>query len=139
MSLLYKDISSATTPIVNLSATDIDAINANQNSLVLDLHLPVPMTINLPSIASLLNSTNPNSAPSGAGAMTFFVKGNIVSNVTTIPVTGVTLVPALGDDICGSTVGMPVSGIGTCFHLFIAGIHRWGYLVCQVIAPPPIF
>jgi hypothetical protein len=129
MGFLYKDLSSATTPIVNLASTDIDAINANQNSLVLDLHLPVPMTINLPSIASLLNSSNPNSAPSGAGAMTFFIKGNIVTNFA--PAGNVTLVPALGDDICGRTIGTSVAGVGTCFHLFIAGIHRWGLLVCQ--------
>lgn len=73
MPLMYKKLKATDSP-VNLSSTNIDAINANQNSLVLDFDISGgSINVNLPSIQSLLFGIN-----SGAGAMTFYIKGTIL-------------------------------------------------------------
>ena len=71
---LYKSISFADSPLV-LSPSNLDALNANQNSLVLDCDLSTgSIVLNLPTIESLIVGENGN----GAGGMTFYIKGTIL-------------------------------------------------------------
>jgi hypothetical protein len=126
--MLYKTITPADSP-VNLTATAIDAINSNQNSLVLDVSVHLgSVVINLPSINSLLNNSDSGTTNAvGAGGFSFFIKGNIYANAPSP--TALQFVAANGDDICGAP-SQATGTAGTCFHIFIAGLNRWGMLVC---------
>ncbi len=74
MSLLFKRVTSADSPL-NLLASNLDAINRNQNALVLDLDISGgSIVINLPTIESLILGENND----GAGAMTFYISGTIL-------------------------------------------------------------
>lgn len=124
--MLYKSIAFANSPF-HLTSADIDAINANQNSLIMDCDLTLDVTLNLPSINSLLFGSNTNASTVsgvGGGGMSFYIKGNINRGANNLRI-----VPASGDDICGVS-SATIAGLGSCFHLFISGIHRWGLLTC---------
>ena len=131
MGLMYKKVVFADSPLT-LTAPIIDGGNSNQNSLVMDFDLTGGSVIlNLPSINDLLFQVNSGEG-SGAGAMSFYVKGNIIANA---PPHLIAIVPAVGDTVCGSTRGGAVQGVGSCFHLFIAGRTAWGLILCSAIPP----
>lgn len=131
MPLLYKRISAVDSPF-SPTASTLDDLNNNQNSLVLDVDLSGgSVTLNLPSISSLLTGGSNGNTSSGAGAFTFYIKGNIVANVA---INTLNIVPANGDTICGAS-GQLVGGVGTCFHAFIAGRNIWGFFFCQPAQP----
>jgi len=126
MALMYRSVVFADSPF-NPTATEGDWINTNQNSLVLDLNTTDgAIVINLPSIDSLLYGTN-----AGKGGFTFFIKGNIVAqDVAGANDVTINAYNSQGntDLICGAasaSVGGVGHDVGTCFHLFIAGLHSW--------------
>lgn len=142
MSLLYKSISFADSPL-SLTASGVDAINQNQNALVLDINASGgAIVINLPSITSLMFGSGAslsgagalrNGAFVGGGAMSFYINGNRTAGANPITINAYNVnTPSEvdQDNICGqasATIGLLV---GTCFHLFISGRHSWCILQC---------
>lgn len=127
--MLYKKLTFADSPFTFTSAI-LSAINANQNSLVMDFDTTGGnIIVNLPSINSLLFASNTNASTVsgvGGGGMSFFMRANILTGGH-----NVTVVAASGDDVCGvASASIGLNRNGSCFHVFIAGLHRWAFLSC---------
>lgn len=150
MGLLYKSVVFADSPL-SLTALTLDAINQNQNSLVLDVNTTLgAIVINLPSITSLMfgNGATLNGSGAlvgglnnvGAGGLSFYINGNIVgqdvagANGITVNAYRVNTASQVDlDVICGqnsATIGGVGHDVGTCFQIFITGRHSWCVLQC---------
>jgi len=151
MALLYKSIAFADSPLT-LTASSVDSLNQNQNSLILDVDITLgSIVINLPSITSLMFGTGSTLNGSGTlvgggtftggGGMSFYINGNILAqdvggaNDITFNAYQVNDPSAEVDVdlICGGAsalVGGVGHDVGTCFQVFITGRHSWCVLQC---------
>jgi hypothetical protein len=146
MGLLYKRISHVDSPLT-LTGANLDDLNSNQNSLVLDVDLSAgEVVMNLPSLTELIfgaGSTLNGSGGliggggfDGGGGMSFYINGNIVAghgSSFTVNAYQVSSPSELDvDTICGQSTFVIPAGheIGTCFQIFITGRHSWCALTC---------
>jgi hypothetical protein len=158
--MLYKNVTVLTNPL-NLTATLLDALNINQNSLVLDIDTTAKTTattppvvvpagainIYLPSITSLmfgqgctLNSLGVpiNQTAVGAGAFSFYINGNrkAGSDAITLYAYSVSNSEEVDQDvICGAATAVVPVTVGSCFQAFITGRHSWCMLACSNVPP----
>jgi hypothetical protein len=146
MGLMYKSVSFADSPL-NLTSTGLDAINANQNSLILDINATGgAIVINLPSITSLVfgNGSRLNASGtligggtfSGGGGMSFYINGTRIAGLAPITFNAYnvnTLLEVDQDIICGqASFGVPAV-LNACFTLFISGRHSWCAMSCGLL------
>jgi hypothetical protein len=140
----YKKITTLDSPL-NLTATLLDALNINQNSLVLDIDATGAVTINLPSITSMLFGQGAtldalgvpkNQTGVGAGAFSFYINGTRIAGVAAITINTYSVSNSTEvdmDNICGAVSASVPALVGSCFQLSISGRHSWCLFSCTPV------